>query len=102
MDDAVLSAGGRLFHRRGQCRITLLSVVKWSNFTSYLRLKQNFLNVREITDLRQQESELAASLLGADHYCLDWTDAPLRFASGRPSVGLRQLSKSSIWFRTPS
>lgn len=79
MDDAVLSAGGRLLHRRGQCRVTILSVVKWSNFTSYLLLKRDFLNVRDITDLRQQESTLAASLLGADHRCLDWTDAPLRF-----------------------
>lgn len=79
MDDAALSAGGRLLHRRGRCRTTILSVVKWSNFTSYLLLKRNFLSVRDVTDLRQQESALAAKILGAEHRCLDWTDAPLRF-----------------------
>ncbi len=79
MDDAVLSAGGRLLHRRGQCRITILSVVKWSNFTSYLLLKRDSLSVQEITDLRLAESALVARLLGAEHRCLDWTDAPLRF-----------------------
>jgi LmbE family N-acetylglucosaminyl deacetylase len=79
MDDAALSAGGSLLHRRGQCRITILSVVKWSNFTSYLLLRRNYLNVREITALRQQESVLVARMLGAEHRCLDWTDAPLRF-----------------------
>jgi LmbE family N-acetylglucosaminyl deacetylase len=79
MDDAALSAGGRLLHRRGRCRITILSVVRWSNFTSYLYLKRDFLDFRAITDLRLQESILAARLLGAEHRCLDWTDAPLRF-----------------------
>lgn len=79
MDDAVLSAGGRLLHRRGRCRTTILSVVKWSNYTSYLHLKRNFLSVREISQLRQKESALAARVLGAEHRCLDWTDAPLRF-----------------------
>ncbi len=79
MDDAALSAGGRLILRRGQCRITILSVVRWSNFTSYLLLKRNFFDVSAITDLRLQESILAARLLGAKHCCLDWADAPLRF-----------------------
>jgi LmbE family N-acetylglucosaminyl deacetylase len=79
MDDAALSVGGRLLHRRGLGRTTILSVVKWSNFTSYLTLGRDFLNVREITYLRQQESELAAKLFGAEHHCLDWTDASLRF-----------------------
>jgi hypothetical protein len=71
MDDAVLSAGGRLLHRRGRCRITILSALKWSNHTSYLHLKRNFLNVREVTELSLQESALVARLLGAEHRCLD-------------------------------
>ena len=79
MDDAALSVGGRLLHRRGQCRITILSVVKWSNFTSYLKLKRNFIDVEQITKLRLEESALAAALLGAEHQCLDWFDGPLRF-----------------------
>jgi len=79
MDDAALSAGGRLLHRRGRCRITILSVVRWSNFTTYLELKRDFLDVGEITELRQQESALVARLLGAEFRCLDWPDAPIRF-----------------------
>ena len=79
MDDAALSVGGRLLLRRGRGRTTILSVVKWSNFTSYLTVGREFADVREITDLRQRESVLAARLLGAEHHCLDWTDAPLRF-----------------------
>ncbi|MGH9448890.1 MAG: PIG-L deacetylase family protein, partial [Terriglobia bacterium] len=84
MDDAALSMGGRLLHRRGQCRITILSVVKWTNFTTYLLLGRNVLSVRDVTDLRQKESALAARLLGVEYRCLDWTDAPLRFWPAEP------------------
>jgi len=87
MDDAALSVGGRLLHRRGRNRITILSVVKYSNFTSYWDLKRDYLNVDTVTALRLRESELAARLLGAEHRCLDWTDAPIRFfPAGRWSV----------------
>src|SRR5215472_6613710 len=79
MDDAALSVGGRLLNRRGQSRITILSIVRQSNFTSYLTVGRDFANVREISELRQQESALVARLLGAEHQCLDWADAPLRF-----------------------
>lgn len=79
MDDAALSVGGRLLHRRGRNRITILSVVKYSNFTSYWDLKRDYLDVDTVTALRLQESELAARFLGAEHRCLDWTDAPIRF-----------------------
>jgi LmbE family N-acetylglucosaminyl deacetylase len=79
MDDAALSVGGRLLHRRGRNRITILSVVKYSNFTSYWDLKRDYLNVDTVTALRLQESDLAARLLRAEHRCLDWTDAPIRF-----------------------
>jgi LmbE family N-acetylglucosaminyl deacetylase len=79
MDDAVLSVGGRLLHRRGRCRTTILSVAKWSNFTSYFQSRRNFLDVREVTELRLQESALAARLLGAEYRCLNGIDSPLRF-----------------------
>ncbi len=78
MDDAILAAGGGLIHRRGRYRITILSVVKWSNFTSYMVSGQNFSDVGEVTDIRLRESDLVARVLGADHRCLDWSDAPLR------------------------
>jgi LmbE family N-acetylglucosaminyl deacetylase len=76
-DDAVFSAGGRLLHRRGRCRITILSVVKWSNFTRYLLSGQGFLDLREVSRLRLQESALVARMLAATHRCLDWRDALL-------------------------
>jgi LmbE family N-acetylglucosaminyl deacetylase len=41
-------------------------------------LKRNFLDVREVTELRLQESALVARLLGAEHRCLDWIESPLR------------------------
>ena len=78
MDDAVLSAGGRLLQRRGQCRISILSIVDQSNFTSYLSLKRPFLDVGEVTEIRERESALVGRLLGAEHRHLDWADAPLR------------------------
>lgn len=79
MDDAVLSAGGRLLHRRGASRITTLSVVKWSNYTSYLALGREFLDIQEVTQLRLREAELVAKMLGAGAEHLDWRDAQLRF-----------------------
>jgi LmbE family N-acetylglucosaminyl deacetylase len=78
MDDAVLSAGGRLLRRRGHYRITIVSVAQKSNFTSYLTQGRPFINVSQVSDLRQQESAIVAKLLGARHVCLEWADAPLR------------------------
>lgn len=89
MDDAVLWAGGRLLHRRGKSRITILSVVGWSNFTSYLTLNRESrtpymirnrgaFSVDEVSRLRQRESALAASVLGAESRCLGWFDSLLR------------------------
>lgn len=77
LDDAVFSAGGRLLHRRGQCRITILTVVKWSNFTRCLASGHDFVDVQEVSQLRLRESALAASMLGATHCTLDRRDALL-------------------------
>lgn len=79
MDDAILSVGGQLLHDRGRSRITILSAVRFSNFTSYWQLHRDFLDVGVVTSLRLGESALAARLLGVEHRCLDWTDAPIRF-----------------------
>jgi LmbE family N-acetylglucosaminyl deacetylase len=78
IDDAVLSAGGRLLHRRGKSRITILSIVKWSSFTSYLTQNRGAFSVEEVTELRQKEAALAARVLGAESRCLEWIDSPLR------------------------
>ncbi|MDP1902579.1 MAG: PIG-L family deacetylase [Rubrivivax sp.] len=79
MDDAALSVGGRLLHRRGNNRITILSVIKKSNYTSYFYLKREYFDVDKITSLRLEESRLAAALFGAEYSCLNFEDAPLRF-----------------------
>ena len=102
MDDAILSAGGRLLARRGQSRITILSVVKWSNFTSYLLLKRNFCDVQRITALRQEESELAARVLGAEFRCLEWSDAPIRFwpvERWNPGILERFVSRPQVFVK---
>lgn len=79
MDDAALSVGGRMLKRRGRERMTILTAVRHSNYTSYVHLKRDYLNVDEIVELRLQESRLAAALLGAEHRCMNAVDAHLRF-----------------------
>lgn len=100
MDDAALSVGGRILHRRGTCRITVLSVVRWSNFTSYLVSGREFVNVNEISRMRGQESALAALLFGAEHCNLDWLDAPLRLwpAEQWSSATVKQFSRAPQLF----
>ncbi|MBL8349607.1 MAG: PIG-L family deacetylase [Burkholderiaceae bacterium] len=82
MDDAALSVGGSLLHRIGRCNISILAVVRESNYTSYIRLRRDYLDIGHITKLRHAESELAARILGADFRCLDWADAPNRLLPG--------------------
>jgi LmbE family N-acetylglucosaminyl deacetylase len=96
MDDAVLSAGGRLLHRRGKCGITILSVVKRSNFTSYLTRNRGALSVEEVTELRQKEAALAAKVIGAESRCLEWIDAPLRLIPSQrwSATVFRQFAKN--------
>lgn len=79
MDDAALSIGGSLLHRRSRGHTTILSVTQQSIFTSYFSSKRMFLNSCAITRIREQESTLASELLGADHFSLGWPEAPLRY-----------------------
>jgi LmbE family N-acetylglucosaminyl deacetylase len=79
MDDAALSVGGRLLLRRGRARVTILSVVKWSNYTRELMHGGAALDVQAVTELRCAEAARAASALGAAHRAMDELDAPLRF-----------------------
>jgi LmbE family N-acetylglucosaminyl deacetylase len=78
MDDAILSAGGQLLLRKGKCRITILCVFGISNYTSYMEAGRAYLDSRGITQLRHDESILAASQVGADFLSLGFSDAPLR------------------------
>lgn len=77
-DDAVLSVGGRLLHRREKWRMTILSVIGTSNFTSYLVHAGNAVGIGEVSRLREDESQFAVRMLGAEYQSLEWTDAPLR------------------------
>jgi LmbE family N-acetylglucosaminyl deacetylase len=79
MDDAALSVAGRMLKRRGRERMTILTAIRQSNYTSYIHLKRDYLDVDKVTDLRLQESALAAALVGAEHRCLHAIDAHLRF-----------------------
>jgi LmbE family N-acetylglucosaminyl deacetylase len=78
MDDAALSVGGQLLRRKGSCHITILCVFGVSNYTSYMESKRAFLDADAITQLRFEESMLAAAKLGAQFVSLGLTDAPLR------------------------
>lgn len=78
MDDAALSVGGQLLRRQGSCHITILCVFGVSNYTSYMESKRAFLDADAITQLRFEESTLAAAKLGAQFVSLGLTDAPLR------------------------
>lgn len=78
MDDAILSVGGQMLLRNGQCRITILCVFGVSNYTSYMEIKRPYLDHEAITILRVSESRLAASLVGAEFQGLGLLDAPIR------------------------
>lgn len=78
MDDAILGVGGRLLHRRGKSRITILSIVKWSAFTSHSIEYRRASSIEDVTNLREKEAALACRILGAEHRSLEWLDSPLR------------------------
>jgi LmbE family N-acetylglucosaminyl deacetylase len=78
MDDAALSVGGQLLRRKGNCHITILCVFGVSNYTSYMESKRAYLEADAITQLRFEESTLAAAKLGAQFCSLGLIDAPLR------------------------
>lgn len=78
MDDAALSVGGQLLRRKGNCHITIICVFGVSNYTSYMESKHAYLDADAITQLRFEESTLAAAKLGAHFLSLGLTDAPLR------------------------
>jgi LmbE family N-acetylglucosaminyl deacetylase len=79
MDDAALSVGGLLLLRRGQARVTILSVTKYSNYTKELMHGDGSTNEQEVTRRRCEETARAASLLGAEHRTMEERDATLRF-----------------------
>ncbi len=79
MDDAALSAGGRLLRRRGRQPIVLLAATRASNVSCYWMLGRDFFAPGPVTALRIAESELAAEMAGASFRSLDRADAPLRF-----------------------
>lgn len=82
MDDAILSVGGLMWLRREECDFTVLSVVGYSNFTSYYRIDREYFDVETVTTLRRAESETVMRVLGGKHRVLDRHDAPLRYQPG--------------------
>ena len=90
LDDAVLSVGGRLLNRRGKQRTTILTVTRWSNFTSYWFKGRFPFDMQTVTELRLSECSLAARLVGAEMEVMDEREANLR------SVPAEQWSEASI------
>ena len=95
MDDAALGVGGLLLHRRGRCRITILSVVTWSNFTAYLKL--DLANVLEITKLRQQESASCGQAFRSRAALLGLDRRSASFLAGRTLVPSNRRKVQGSW-----
>ncbi len=76
MDDAILSVGGRLLNRSGRQRSTILSLTRWSSYTSYLLSgRTDFSDVATVTELRTAESRIAARLCGASFQAMEENDS---------------------------
>ena len=75
MDDAVLSVGGQLLLRRATHRITVLTLVRWSEFT---KAADAPLDRAQVSALRLAESRLAARIIGFSHEVMDELDFPVR------------------------
>jgi LmbE family N-acetylglucosaminyl deacetylase len=76
MDDAILSVGGCLIRRSWCQQTTILSVVRWSSYTSYLLSgRTEFSDVSAVSQLRAAESEIAARLCGAKFLSMNESDA---------------------------
>ena len=90
LDDAVLSAGGRLLNRRGKQRTTILTITRWSNFTSYWFKGRFPFDMNTVTELRLAECRQAARLVGADMVVMNEREANLR------SVPAEAWSEASI------
>jgi LmbE family N-acetylglucosaminyl deacetylase len=78
-DDAALSVGGALLLERTNSAKTILSVCSRSNSTSYMALGRDYFDASTITELRHQESLLAAKFLNATYHNLGQPDIPLRY-----------------------
>jgi LmbE family N-acetylglucosaminyl deacetylase len=76
MDDAILSLGGRLINQSGRQRTTILSLTRWSSYTSYLLSgRTDFTDLQTVTQLRMAESEIAARMCGASFAAMNESDA---------------------------
>ena len=92
MDDAALSAAGRILLLRGKARITIVSATRRSNYAQGGMHR----DATAITETRLAESARAAEILGARHLSIDEEDAPLRFRpeSEWPARGLERKLKA--------
>jgi LmbE family N-acetylglucosaminyl deacetylase len=83
MDDAALSVGGLLLKRAGRQRTSIVSVTRWSPYTSYLLIgRTDFADLSTVTQLRTAESQIAARLCRAEFYAMD--ERELMVESGIP------------------
>lgn len=81
-DDAALSVAGTMWARRHECEFTIATLASRSNYTSYYNLERDYFNVDRVTQLRRDESELFARMLGGHHIDVGRTDAAVRYRDG--------------------
>jgi LmbE family N-acetylglucosaminyl deacetylase len=82
MDDAALSIGGMMWKRRESHEFNIVSIVGYSNFTSYWMSHRDFFDIQKISQLRRAEASLAARMVGGSHRDLGELDRQLHFHSG--------------------
>ena len=79
MDDAVLSVGGLMLERRGECEFLIVTIATRSVATSYRDLDREFFDIETVSGIRKAESRIVARLLGGRHIPLGLADATLRY-----------------------
>ena len=79
MDDAVLSVGGLMLQRRGECEFLIVTIATRSVATSYRDLDREFFDIETVSGIRKAESGIVARLLGGRHIPLGLADATLRY-----------------------
>ena len=64
MDDAVLSVGGLMLQRCGECEFLIVTIATRSVATSYRDLDREFFDIETVSGIRKAESRIVARLLG--------------------------------------
>jgi LmbE family N-acetylglucosaminyl deacetylase len=94
-DDAVLSVGGTMLARCGECEFTIATLASRSNYTLHF-LDGSWLDVEAISSLRAAEGRLAARVVGGHHRAVGLDEALVRYHDGAWSPELVRLHRASL------